>query len=182
VPKKKATTERNGQAQAATAAEPPVTEQRDAPTEPASTPPATQETVLVPAAQSVGKETTLVLEAREEMRRDVASRLAGMMADLRCGLRDELVEFQSALRDATLRSIAARLEAINAQLAGKVCPLLKPSIRSTLKEMAGILSGVFLQMLVSGDPDGDAEARTREAKAMAEDAVKELAPNSSRLA
>jgi hypothetical protein len=177
VPKKKATAEQNGQAQATGTAPPPDphAEQADVPTT------ATNETALVPAAETEAKEMTLVLKERERMRRDVASRLAGMMADLRSGLQVELVEFQSALRDATLRSIAARLEAINSQLAGKVCPLLKPSVRATLKELTGILSGVFLQMLLTADPDGDVEARTREAKSMAEDAVKELVPNSSLL-
>lgn len=190
MPKKKATTQQNGQTQAmATAtepspdlsADPPMNERPDAPAEKASAPPATQETALVPASETEGKEATLVLKEREQMRRDVASRLAGMMADLRSGLQVELVEFQSALRDATLRSIASRLEAINSQLAGKVCPLLKPSIRSTLKEMAGILAGVFLQMLTTSDPEGELEARTREAREMAEAAVKELVPNSELL-
>jgi hypothetical protein len=191
VPKKKPTTEQNGQTQAtATATEPPPaphaeqtpSEQRDAHAEQADSPTAaTHETALVPASETEGKEATLVLKERERMRRDVASRLAGMMSDLRCGLQVELVEFHSALRDATLRSIASRLEAINSQVAQKVCPLLKPSIRSTLKELTGILAGVFLQMLVASDPDGDLEEKSSEARAMAEAAVKELVPNSERL-
>lgn len=175
----------NGQAVVA----PPATIQApDLPAEPLPEPSAapatlTTETALapVPATQPEATEANLVLKAREEMRSDMASRLAGMMANLRSGLQIELVEFHSALRDATLQAIAARLEAINLQLAKPVSPLLKPSIRATLKEMAGGLAGIFLQMLTSADPDGDLQGQTREARAISESAIQELVPNSDRL-
>jgi hypothetical protein len=120
----------------------------------------------------------VVAEARTAMRDDMSNRLGGMMESLRSGLKAELTEMAADLRDATLVELAKRFAAINHTLKSQVSPIIKPSVRSRLRELKSVLIGQFVQMLREEGAGGDV---LEDARKTADETVKELVPNLGKL-